>query len=668
LLLLLPVAAMAVPLLVLGVGAVMAWRSAWGEATAEMERTADAAAEYVLRVLEGHRAAVDRVNEALVGLSDAEIQADEAALRDRVRSLIGSMPLLATSFVIARDGHPLLSASTFPVSHDIDFSDREYFQALARDDAPALHVSRVLIGRLDNALFFAIGRRREGAGNGRSPGEFDGLINVSGDPNRPARGFEAFRRDAGDTVTLIRSDGEVLARSPGFDRPLAPFPPSSSFHAAVASGAARATYQAGSSVDGVERLFAIRRVGDLPLWASANRSRMAVVGRWRAVMLGQSAIALPAALALLALSLLVVRAQRRLALANADLETRVAERSAALAAREERLRLAIEAGQLSAWEFDLATGRGSRAGPLAAEIPTVPPRDFPFEAWLEAIHPEDRDRVERQFWAVARDEAPRFEVEFRTGRPDGAWVWLSSFGAVVEREGGTGRPRRIAGVAQDISRRKAAEERQALLSREVDHRAKNALSVVLAALRLTRAPTRDDYVRAVVGRVAAIARAQTILAGESWAGADLRTLLRGEVAPFLPEAGREGPCLALDGPDLALPPQAAQPLAMAFHELATNSVKYGALSVAEGRLSVTWGLEAQSRGGVTIRWVESGGPPVEAPPAAKGFGTRVLEATIKAQLGGEVRMQWLPAGLACTISIPLHGAAAEPFEREGALA
>ena len=206
-------------------------------------------------------------------------------------------------------------------------------------------------------------------------------------------------------------------------------------------------------------------------------------------------------------------------------------------------------------------------------------------------------------------------------------------------------------VIVDVDEEKRATERQSLLTRELDHRAKNVLAVVQAALRLTRADDMAGFVRAIEGRVAALARAQTLLAKDRWAGADLRTLLGGELAAFL-DGDSGGPRAELRGLAVALPPGAAQPLAMAVHELATNAVKYGALSVPGGRLSISWRAGDGADRVLRLRWSETGGPPPEGPPTKRGFGSRVLERTLRGQLGGAVSMSW-EGGLTCDIEVPL---------------
>ncbi|OYW09051.1 MAG: hypothetical protein B7Z53_03695, partial [Rhodospirillales bacterium 12-71-4] len=199
--------------------------------------------------------------------------------------------------------------------------------------------------------------------------------------------------------------------------------------------------------------------------------------------------------------------------------------------------------------------------------------------------------------------------------------------------------------------RREAEERQTLLAREVDHRAKNVLAVVQAALRLTRATDIGSFTRTLEGRVAALARAQTLLAKDSWVGADLETMLRGELAAFLGEEPALQARAWLEGPAIALPAEATQPLTMLVHELATNAVKHGALSVEAGHLAVRWWLSDQR---LVLTWTESGGPPLAAPPSRVGFGTRVLDATARRQLGGTIALDWRPEGLACRLGIPLR--------------
>ena len=218
--------------------------------------------------------------------------------------------------------------------------------------------------------------------------------------------------------------------------------------------------------------------------------------------------------------------------------------------------------------------------------------------------------------------------------------------------GVAGQPARAVAAVQDITDRRRAEERQALLAREVDHRAKNALAVVQAALRLTPKTDAATFARAIEGRVNALARAQTLLAEGRWGGTLLRTLIEGELAGFIELDATGGRARAkLEGPSLLVSAEASQPLAMVLHELATNATKYGALSAPGGCVRVTWSVDPADEV-LLLNWVETGGPPVPGLPARLGFGSRVLEATLQ-QLGGSAASEWHAAGLAYRLRAPL---------------
>jgi PAS domain S-box-containing protein len=213
-------------------------------------------------------------------------------------------------------------------------------------------------------------------------------------------------------------------------------------------------------------------------------------------------------------------------------------------------------------------------------------------------------------------------------------------------------------ITRDVTAHKQAEERQVMLALEVDHRAKNALQVALSLVRLTRADDPRRFAAAVEGRIAALAHAHTLLAEEGWSRVELRAVAEAELAPYL-VAGR----VYLQGPPVWLTPSAVQPLSMVLHELATNAAKYGSLSTPGGRVEVAWAAAAAT-GGLELRWLESGGPPLVEPPRRRGFGLKLIEAAARDQLGGAARQHWEPGGLRCEITIgvdqllPLSGAAA----------
>jgi PAS domain S-box-containing protein len=315
---------------------------------------------------------------------------------------------------------------------------------------------------------------------------------------------------------------------------------------------------------------------------------------------------------------------------------------AALRESEQRLRLAQEVAAVGTFEWHIKDNV-NRWSPEIERLYGLPEGAFggTYEAWARCVHPDDLAAAEERIREAL--ESGGFESEWRIIRPNGEIVWVQAR-AIVEKDA-AGAPLRMIGANFDITERKQAEERQALLAREVDHRAKNALAVVQSVVRLTRADDPADFVAAVEGRIGAIAYAHTLLAESGWENASLRRLLERELAAYDPERVR------LSGDDVVLSPDAVQPFALAIHELATNAVKYGALSSPSGHLEVTWQLDP-AVGGVRLTWREKGGPPVRL-PARHSFGSTLIATALEHQLGGAVRQRWHASGLVCELVIPM---------------
>jgi PAS domain S-box-containing protein len=340
---------------------------------------------------------------------------------------------------------------------------------------------------------------------------------------------------------------------------------------------------------------------------------------------------------------------------RSERERRAAE--AALRAEAEQRRLALAAARMGVWSWREDRDEMSwdeRAADIIGWQPGRPVARGEFRRVVDPAHHASLDEAV----AEAARETESYEAEVRIRRPsDGTPRWVLSR---ARREMLPGGGRLWRGVVLDVTERKEAEERQALLMREVDHRAKNALAVVQAALRLTPKDDPEAYARAVEGRVRALARAHTLLAEGRWEGAGLRAVLDAELAPFLVSAGLPGATgdapavrrVDVAGPSLRLASNAAQALAMAIHELATNATKHGALGARSGRVSVSWSVDREA-GVLRLRWAECGGPPVQGPPARRGFGSKVVEATVRGQLGGTVERRWEPAGLVVEVAVPL---------------
>jgi PAS domain S-box-containing protein len=342
------------------------------------------------------------------------------------------------------------------------------------------------------------------------------------------------------------------------------------------------------------------------------------------------------------------RKTRELEAMNLELERRVAERTAELEASTARLlqseqgrSLALAAGQMGSWEWEVG-GRELKWDEGQHRIFGVDPRRFTptIENIRELLHPEDWDALQQMVERMSKNARTQ-QTEFRVIRPNGETRWCT--GTAAASVDPQGRVVRVSGVTIDITERKEAEERQSLLAREVDHRARNALAVIQSIIRLTRARSVEDYVLAIEGRIKALARAHTLLSDSRWNGADLATLAAEELAPY-----RTGDKVGISGPDVSLEPSTAQGLALALHELATNAAKHGALSSITGRLSLTWQLRPDA---LVLEWAESGGPPI-TPPTSRSFGLRVIRASIEQQLSGEATFDWNPKGLQCSFSIP----------------
>ena len=344
------------------------------------------------------------------------------------------------------------------------------------------------------------------------------------------------------------------------------------------------------------------------------------------------------------------RKNRQLERLNAELEQRVSERTAELEAStmrllesEQRRSLALAAGNMGSWDWDLISGRimwdaGQHAiyGVIPGQFAITP------EHYKVLIVPEDWDRLQTGMQSLLQHGHPH-QAEFRVRRPNGEVRWCASTAAASTD--GSGKVVRISGVTMDITERKEAEERQALLAREVDHRAKNAMAIVQSIVRLTKATNITNYASIIEGRIKALSRAHALLSNSRWQGADLSKLVDEELAPY---RSAHVDRLDISGPKVLLEPTKAQTLALALHELATNAVKYGALSSASGKLAVRWELDADA---LVIHWHETAGPETHK-PAVTGFGTQIITGSIERQLGGETAFEWLPTGLRCSLTVP----------------
>lgn len=329
------------------------------------------------------------------------------------------------------------------------------------------------------------------------------------------------------------------------------------------------------------------------------------------------------------------------------------EGSAALRRSEEQLRTAAEAAQFGAHEYDVVHDRALRS-PQFLKILGADQEDSAatFDAGLEFVHPDDRDSTRQRKQQILTGAGGQYQLEYRILRRDGQVRWVMDRGQVIRDD--AGKPLRVIGVVLDITETKEAELRQHLLFDELNHRVKNTLAIVqaLAQQTLRARPDPGQFAESFSDRLASLARAHSLLTNESWRGAPMRDIVTTALEAF----GDEGRPIEISGDLVMVPPTATVTLSLMLHELATNAAKYGALSVAGGRLSIRWtAVDSTSSTAIDLHWLEDKGPAVSA-PKDRGFGSRLLAGSAR-QLGASFEVDYAPQGLRCRLrfSVPRLG-------------
>ena len=340
-----------------------------------------------------------------------------------------------------------------------------------------------------------------------------------------------------------------------------------------------------------------------------------------------------------------------------DAETIDAERRTRLDQR--RVELALDAAGLGEFEWDIAEDRVFVSERMKAITGVVArsARGHGGDVSFRYVHPDDAARLREEVDRGLRSEG-RYTAEYRMIRPDdGRLRWMQGAGVVVTDPAGA--PQRVIGVVRDITDRKSEEEHRETLLSEMDHRVKNVLAAVqsLAAQSARRTTSTEGFMTAFAGRLKAMASAHELLTATRWRGASLTHIAAAELGGLAPGQAR------WEGPDLVLTPRAANAVSLALHELATNAVKYGALSVEAGRVEVIW--ERTPEGGFTLHWVESGGPLV-TPPERRGFGSTLLDRVTGRELGGEGRVEYRADGVRALLQADARSVA-EPLEAPSAI-
>jgi two-component sensor histidine kinase len=240
----------------------------------------------------------------------------------------------------------------------------------------------------------------------------------------------------------------------------------------------------------------------------------------------------------------------------------------------------------------------------------------------------------------------------RHGRREDVW-WTYCFGP-IDFEGKVGG---VLVVCKDVTSEHMAKEALNLINEELKHRVKNTLTVLGAVATQTfRDPSSKADLEKYLGRLAAFARAHDLLTAANWAEAPLQDVINTALAPYRAGEGR----FTVSGPPLVVKSRQALALSLAIHELATNALKYGALTVASGRVSITWNTEdREGTPNFVFTWQELGGPPVSE-PARVGFGSRLISRVLQDDFRGSVEVMYEPTGLICRLTAPIGNLGASP--------
>jgi PAS domain S-box-containing protein len=260
------------------------------------------------------------------------------------------------------------------------------------------------------------------------------------------------------------------------------------------------------------------------------------------------------------------------------------------------------------------------------------------DSWAEGLHPDDRQRT-FEVWRHCVATGEPYDIEHRVQHRDGRYRWARS--RAFPRYNDKGEICLWYGTTEDIDERRRAEEHQRLLINELNHRVKNTLATVqaIAFQTLKGDIPLGEARRRFEARLMALSRAHNLLTEQNWGGAPLDRVVRDSTG-HLPHDRFE-----VEGEPFWLGPRAALALALAFHELSTNAVKYGALSGDHGKVRINWAVDGEV---LRLQWKERDGPAV-VEPAGRGFGTRLIERGLAADLGGSARMRFESDGLLCLI-------------------
>jgi PAS domain S-box-containing protein len=330
-----------------------------------------------------------------------------------------------------------------------------------------------------------------------------------------------------------------------------------------------------------------------------------------------------------------------------DETRRRALREAVLVREEQRLAMALDAANVGSWLWDIRAGTVAGNGAMMRMFGLPPERTAGAKAMFSAIHTEDRAAtVSKLRQAMAADE--EYDGMFRI-RTNGRW--LLGRGRVHDRDS-KGVPLTFLGMTIDVSEQQAAVQRTRLLLKELNHRVKNTLAMLQSLARQTLRQTSDpaEFMTAFAGRLQAISEAHGLLSDYEWGTIRLSELISKQLRPYVSDYAEQ---VELHKDEILLGPDQAVGLGLVLHELATNALKYGSLSVPKGKIVLTARGVVEEGGAVLhLTWTEVGGPPVRE-PRRRGFGSLLIERSLDKIIGSSVKVEYMPAGVTALIRLPL---------------
>jgi PAS domain S-box-containing protein len=322
--------------------------------------------------------------------------------------------------------------------------------------------------------------------------------------------------------------------------------------------------------------------------------------------------------------------------------------AAELVEQHRRLEVAVEAAGLGFWEWEIGSGKVTWSEHNKALYGLAPDAEVSVQSYFAMVHPDDVEAVRSAFLAT-RDssEGGDYSIEHRIVTASGETRWILAHARVAKDT--PGETRVAVGTSLDITERKAAEERRALLMGELAHRAKNGIAVLMAIVSQTArgAETVESFQELIMSRLQAMANSQDLVTASGGRPVGLADVIDKALSPFGKGRVDLDPAIA----EVTIRGEMAVGMGLLLHEMATNAVKYGALSRGKGRVALT--LETAPEGRGAFAWRETGGPPVKA-PERPGFGTRLLQQVLRPQ-GGEVTFQFEPQGFWARTEFPTVG-------------